>query len=62
MYDFFEKVNERHLKMVNVNYKKWLDLARLYCHFNKIIKLPGTSFLTPALSQKHVRNASHAVH
>ena len=28
----------------------------LYCHFNKIIKGPGTSFQSPALSQKHVRN------
>ena len=62
MYDFFEKVNEGHLKMVNANYQKWPDLARLYCHFNKIIKGPGTSFLAVALSQKHVRNASHTVH
>ena len=28
----------------------------LYCHSNKIIKGPGTSFQSPALSQKHVRN------
>ena len=28
----------------------------LYCHFNKIIKEPGTSFQSPVLSQKHVRN------
>ena len=34
----------------------------LYYHFNKIMKEPGTSFQVPALSQKHVRNASHAVH
>ena len=27
----------------------------LYCHFNTIIG-PGTSFQSPALSQKHVRN------
>ena len=26
-----------------------------YCHFNKIIKGPGTSFQSPALSQKHVK-------
>ena len=24
----------------------------LYCHFNEIIKVSGTSFLSPALSQK----------
>ena len=34
----------------------------LYCHFNKIIKGPGTSFQSPALSQKHVRNVSHIAH
>ena len=62
MYDFFENVNEGHLKMINVNYEKWADLARLYCHFNKIIKGPETNFLDPALSQKHVRNGSHTVH
>ena len=28
----------------------------LCCHFNKIIKGSGTSFQSPALSQKHVRN------
>ena len=28
----------------------------LYWHFNKIIKGPGTSFQSPALSQKNVRN------
>ena len=28
----------------------------LYCRFNKIIKEPGTSFQSPVLSQKHVRN------
>ena len=31
----------------------------LYCHFNKIIKVSGTSFQSPALSQKHVRNVCH---
>ena len=25
----------------------------LYCHFNRIIKEPGTSFQSSALSQKH---------
>ena len=31
----------------------------LYCHFNKIIKGPGTSSQSAALSQKHVRNVCH---
>ena len=34
----------------------------LYCHFNKIIKGPGTSFQSPALSQKHVRKVFHTEH
>ena len=34
----------------------------LYCHFNKIIEGPGTSFQSPALSQKHVRNYCHTAH
>ena len=34
----------------------------LYCHFNKIIKEPGTSFKSPAFSQKHVRNVRHIAH
>ena len=34
----------------------------LYCHFNKIIKGPGTSFQFPALSQKHVRNVCYTAH
>ena len=33
-----------------------------YCHFNKIIKGPGTSFQSPALSQKHVRNTCQTAH
>ena len=33
-----------------------------YCHFDKIIKGPGTSFQSPALSQKHVRNVCHTPH
>ena len=32
------------------------DQTSLYCHFNKIIKGPGTSFQSQALNQKHVRN------
>ena len=31
----------------------------LYYHFNEIIKGPGTSFQSPALSQEHVRNVCH---
>ena len=34
----------------------------LYCHFNKIINKSGTSFQSPALSQKHVRNVCHTAH
>ena len=33
----------------------------LYYHFKKIIKGPGTSFQSPALSQKHIRNVGHTV-
>ena len=35
------------------------DQILLYCHFNEIIKGPGTSFQSPAVSQKHVRKACH---
>ena len=38
------------------------DWILLYCHFNKIRKEPETSFQSPALSQKHVRNVCHIVH
>ena len=38
------------------------DQISLYCHFNKIIKGPGTSFQSPALSQKHVRNICHTAY
>ena len=31
----------------------------LYSHFNKITKGPGTSFQSPALRQKYVRNVFH---
>ena len=33
-----------------------------YCHFDKIIKEPATSFQPPAFSQKHVRNIFHTAH
>ena len=28
----------------------------MYCHFDKNIKEPGTSFQSPAFSQKHAKN------
>ena len=28
----------------------------MYCHFDKIKKKPGTSFQSPAFSQKHAKN------
>ena len=34
----------------------------LHYHFNKIIKGLGTSFKSPALSQKHVRDVCHTVY
>ena len=35
------------------------DQISLYCHFNKIIKAPGTSFQSQAVNQKHVKNVCH---
>ena len=34
----------------------------LYYQFNKIIKWPGTNFLSPALNKKNARNVGHTVH
>ena len=34
----------------------------LYCHFNKIVKGPGTNFQSTTLRQKHVRIACHTAH
>ena len=34
----------------------------LFCHFNKIIKEPRTSFQSPILSQKYVRNVCLTTH
>ena len=31
-------------------------------HFNEIMKRPGTSFHSPALSQKHIRNIRHTAY
>ena len=38
------------------------DQILLYCHFNEIIKEPGTSSQSPAFSQKHNRNVCHIAH
>ena len=38
------------------------DHILLCYHFNKIIKGPGTSLHSPALSQKHVRNICHTAY
>ena len=54
---FFEKMNKGQLKWYMSTIKNGLFL--LYCHFNKIVKEPGTSFQSPAFSQKHVRNVFH---
>ena len=34
----------------------------LYCHTDKIVKEPGTSFQSAAFSQKHVRNVCATAH
>ena len=34
----------------------------LYCRFNKIKKGHGTSFQSPALNQKHIKNVFHTAH
>ena len=34
----------------------------LYCHFNKIMKVPGPTFQSPLLSLKHVINICHTAH
>ena len=38
------------------------DQILLYCHFNKTIKEPGTSFQSLAFSQKQVRNVCHTAY
>ena len=58
---FFEKVNKGQLKKVCMSTIK-NDQILLHCHFNKIIKEPGTSFPSPAFSQKHVRYVCHTAH
>ena len=39
-----------------------LKMARSCCHFHKIIKGPGTSFQSPAISQENIRNVCHTAH
>ena len=34
----------------------------LYCHFSKIIKGPGPSLQSPALSQRHFKIICHTAH
>ena len=53
-------MNKRHLKVLNVNYKKWPDFAIF--RFNKVVKGHGTSFQSPGLNQKHIRNVCHTAH
>ena len=62
VFHFLAKVNEGHLKLVNVMSIIKNGQILLYCHFNIIIKGPGTSFQFPALGQKHVRNVFHTTH
>ena len=38
------------------------DQISLYCGLNKIIKEHGTTFQSPELSHKHVRNVCHTAH
>ena len=37
-------------------------LISLYCHFNKIIKGPASSFQSTALSRKYIRIVCHTVY
>ena len=54
---FCEKVNKRQLKIAKNNYCKNGQIL-LYCHFNKVIKGPGTSFQSPVLKNMF-RNVFH---
>ena len=54
-FHFFEKVNEERLKIVKCQVLK-MATSRQIVIFKKIIKEPGTSFQSPAWSQKHVKN------
>ena len=38
------------------------DQMLVYSHLNNITKGPGTSFKSPALRQKYVRNVLHTAH
>ena len=56
VFHFFDKVNKGQFKIVNVKINNGQIL--LYCHFNKIIKGPGTPvfFQSLVLNQKHIIN------
>ena len=56
MFHFFEKVNFQNVKC------QLLKMTIEYCHFNKTIKRPGTSFQSAAVNQKDVKNIYHAAH
>ena len=57
---FFEKVNKKQLKIKMSTFKD--NQTSIYCHFNKMTERPGSSFQSPALRQKHVRNVCHTAH
>ena len=38
------------------------DQILRFCHFNKIMKEPRTSFQSPVFSQKQVRNICHTAY
>ena len=52
-----------HILIVEPWVGQLLQMARYcYCHFNKIIKEPGTTFQSPARSRRHIRNVCHLIH
>ena len=53
VFHFFDKMNKGQLKWYMSTIKNGL---------NEIIKELGTSFQSPAFSQKHVRNVFHTAH
>ena len=60
VFHYFENVNKGHLNMSMSTMKNSQIL--LYCYFNNIIEGSGTSFLSPALNQKYIRNVYHTAH
>ena len=59
MFHYFEKANKGYIKILNDMENSQISL---YCRFNKIMKWSGTSFQSPALNQKHIRNVCHTAH